>query len=500
MPRSCLLALAALLAAAPPARALTTGETAKGKRLSVPGFPTQAAYYFVPPDYDASKKYTLFLAFKIHHSGEEYGFYFSDLINEGDTIVAAMNLVSSRYWYYSSTYRRDKPHERVASLYKALGKQFNLSSRMFIATEGYGARVMQEFAFRFPKRVCGLAIHDPDYLCDVKWNTPKVPQLVTASSNSSWEMRRVEKFLADCKRNKYRCILFQTVPGYGDQYEGQARELLVDFYKRCTGSPEAGVPEEIVKSYKKAAELLKIDEYAEAIALLKPIAGSEDAGEFQKRARRMLVEIHAKAVERFEAAEALAKTDRDKAVAMYHDIAKKFQGSSVAEKSRERLKDLGVATIEPKDPVQPAPKDPDKPVEPEPVASKDEQLARKLLDEGNRLLAEGHRDKALSCFRAAAIHGETRAGREAAAKLKGLASTQVSPDPPPQPRKDPEPVEPQPPSVDKQCQSWLSLARNYIANQRYRQARAYLERVIRKSPKSTHAEEARILLEECRGN
>ncbi len=497
MRRCTFLALVCLLATfATPAHGLERGEEVKGTRIAVPGFPTQAAYYFVPEDYDASKTYTLFLAFKIRRSGEEYGFYMSDFVHDGNTIVAAMNMLSSSSWS-SSRHRRDKPWLRVGNLWKALKQKYNLSSRMFIATEGYGARPMQDFAYSYPKRVCGLAIHDPDYLTDIKWNTPRIPTLITVSSNSSWEMRRVERFLADCKRNNYRTIMFQTVPGYTYQYEEKAKELLRGFYRKCTGSKEAGVPEEVVKNYRKAVELAKIDEFGEAIELLKPIAAAKDAGDYPKMSRKLLGEIAAAAAKRLEDGDKLTEADKVKAIDIYRDVATKFRGTSAAGKAEARLKDLGVAATATGKPTVP-----DKP-EP-PAESKDEEFARTSLQEARRLLGDGEREKALACLRAAAMYGETRAGREAADLLKQLATADAPKPPAPKPP-DTKPDKPDRPAPaastpERECQQWLALARNYMANKRYSQAKTYLNRVIRKHPGTAFADEAKLLIEECDTN
>lgn len=498
MRRCTFLALAWLLATfATPAHGLERDEEVKGTRITVPGFPTQAAYCFVPEDYDASKTYTLFLAFKIGRSGEEHGFYMSDLMHEGNTIVAAMNMLSSSSWS-SSRHRRDKPWLRVANLWKALKQKYNLSPRMFIATESYGARPMQDFAYGNPKRVCGLAIHDPDYLTDIKWNTPRIPTLITVSSNSSWEMRRVERFLDDCKRNNYRTILFQTVPGYTYQYEEKAKELLRGFYRKCTGSKDAGVPEEVVKNYRKAVELAKIDEFGEAIELLKRIAAAEDAGDYPKMARGLLGEIAAAAAKRLEDGDKLSEADKVKAIDIYRDVATKFRGTSAAEKAEAKLRELGVAATPTGKPTVP-----DKPDKPEPPAeSKDEEFARTSLQEARRLLAEGERAKALLCLRTAAMYTGTRAGREAADQLKQLAAADAPKPPETKPDKPDKPDTPAPAAstAERECQQWLALARNYMANKRTSQARTYLNRVIRKHPGTAFADEAKLLLEECSTN
>jgi len=493
MPRRCLVWIVPLIAAGAVVGAAEEEpldrDRSKGRRIMVPGFSTQAAYYFLPDDFDKRKTYKLFFAFRVHSSMEEQGFGWGSFANEADCIVAAMNLASGGDWYYT-TYRRDKPHQRVASMYKALGKRFSLSTRMFIATEGYGARVMQEFAMAYPKRVYGIAIHDPDNLVKLKWDTPKIPTLVTVSANSSWSMWRVERFLQKAKQFKYNCIYFQTVPGYCDQEEGRARALVTEFYKRSIGSPDVGVPKEAVKQYDKAAELLKIGEYAEAAELLRPIAASSKTGDYRKRARKLLGTIDGLADKQLEAAAGVAAADKAKAAAMYREILKKFRGTSGAERAEAELKKLGLAAVVPAD-------KPDKPDEPPtpPVESKDEQLAQALLDQAEKLLAQGQRDKALQCLRAAAIHGDTRAGEKAAARLKQLAETKEPTPPTPPNDKPDEPKKPD--DVAAKCEKWLALARNYMANRRYAQAKGYLRRIIRTSPDSRHADEARELLAKC---
>lgn len=499
-----------ILAAAwmPSAQARESRVASKGKRITVPGFATQAAYYFLPEDFDKEKTYHLFMVFMIHNSGEESAFGLSNMVDEGDTIVAAMNMLSTSYYSYSR-YRRDRPWLRVGNLYKALRKNFRLHPKMFIATEEEGARPMQDFAYSYSKTVCGMAIHDPDYMSGVQWNTPRIPTLLTCgSSYSSYSLRNIEKFLADCKSNNYRSIKFQTVPGYADLGEGTQRELMVDFYQRCIGSPEAGVPKEIVAAYNKAGELTKIDEYAEAIALLRPIADSKDAKAFQKKARELLVKIGAAAGERLAAADKIADTSRDNAIDMYRDIARKFAGTNAAQAAEGKLKAMGVAVVDPKAKPKTPTKEPIRePVEPEPPEpapdSKEEVRAQKLCEEGERLLAEGHRDRALSCFRAAALHRGTRAGRKAESKIEELSKTAATVDPPVKPDEPVKPDKPVKPPVSaadrlaKQCEQWLGLARNYINNKRYDQAKTYLRRVIQKNPNSTYAAEARVLLETC---
>ena len=498
------LAIACLATGAwmPRAEALESRQPSEGKRIMVPGFATQAAYYFLPEDYDETKTYHLFVVFMIHQSGEDTAFGLSDMVNEGDTIVAAMNMLSTSYYSYSR-YRRDRPWLRVGNLYKALRSKFKLDSRMFIATEGDGARPMQDFAYSYPKLMCGMAIHDPDYMSDVKWNTPRIPTLLTCSSSySSYSLRNIERFLADCKRNNYRSFIFQTLPGYTDLGESRHKPMLVEFYKRCIRSAEAGVPKEVVSAYEKAVELAKIDEFAEAIVLLKPLADSKDAGPYQAKAREGLAKIGETATQRLEAADKVAATSREKAVDMYRDLAKRFRGSTAAEGAAAKLKAMGVAVAEPrKDPKTTPVETPVKPDEPAPPAeAKDEVLARKLHEEGERLLAEGQRDKALSCLRAAAFYGDTRAGRRAAVKLEDLSKTTATADPPEKPDKPDKPDNPAPSADERlaqQCEQWLGLARNYIANKRFPEARTYLRRIIQKSPNSTHAGEARVLLETC---
>jgi tetratricopeptide (TPR) repeat protein len=473
----------------------------KGERVALPGDPVQCFYYFLPKDFDPAQTHVLFFAFGIRAYGEARGFGWNTFADEAKCIVAAMNLVTTSSYYSSYSYswgpnyKRDRPFERSALVYKTLSSKFKLAPRMFIVSSDEGARVMQEFVLSNPSRVCGYALHDADSLVTLRLESPQVPLLLTVPSAHSYATRACVTFVEQVRRMGYKNVYFETVPDSSYQAYGEARPRVLKFFKACTGVKEEKAPAKIAADYARAEELVTKGEYADAIALLTVIVGARNAGKSRDQAANLIATIEAIGEKELKQAELVAGQDKAKAAALYKGIVTKFAGITIADTATERLEKLGAAG--------PPPEKGDKTPEKGPAESETEQLARKLYESGEKFLAEGDKEKALTSFRAAALHADTRAGRLAEAKVKALtASAKVvepaDPDDKQPPKTDPKTTR-QADAMTQDCERWLSMAKNYISNKQFAQARTYLKKILAKYPESDYAQSAKELLIECDG-
>ena len=404
---------------------LRAGEDEPKRRLK--SDPTQEYYVYLPGNFDAAKRYWLFVA--VHGLGGkgEGALGWAEFADEGQCIVVGPTFSGQ----YQMPTAKNEYGQKMIAIHKELSRQYKLQRKFFITGFSAGAQFAHRFTLECPQHVVGCAAHSAGSWSGPNARAKYVPFVVTCGEDDRQRIHMARNFADDLERKGYK-VTTGWFKGVDHSMCEEARKLTKDLYWAATTGMTVEERGKAAKALEEGERLFKDGKFAEAYQVLAKLARGKRKSEFAERAASTLRQIAKLGGEKLAEIEEQSKTDVAAAIKALEKLQDDFKGFRVAKAAAQMLHKLkggqGAETA-------PEPAAPDEPAETKPMPKP--------------------RPKPTT-----ATTG-TKSGQTAA--------------------------------------RWLSLARNFIANNKKDMARGYLKRIITRFPESDEAAEAKTLLMELEG-
>jgi len=185
-------------------------------------------YLYVPKDYAGDRTWPLFVG--IHGSGGSgldcWNMWQPYAEDEG-FILLCPSIPGDSGGYYL-----DVGEQTVWSAVRAVQKEYNVSSRMFMAGFSAGAYFIQGFALHYPNYVSGLAILSSGYYTT---GFPRVPVLIVIGGADHPESLQANAELATYLNNKGYDLRYYILPGVGHWPTSKTEELTIELFRKTIG-------------------------------------------------------------------------------------------------------------------------------------------------------------------------------------------------------------------------------------------------------------------------
>ena len=397
---ACLLAVAACCARA--------GEEEPKRRLR--SDPTQEYWVYLPGDFDAAKRYWLFVAVHGLGGNGENALGWAKFADEGRCIVVGPT--------FTGTYQFPKAGsghgKALIEIVKELGKQYKLERKFFITGFSAGAQFAHRFTLECAQYVVGCAAHSAG-----SWGSPNtkaryVPFVVTCGEDDKSRIHIARNFADDLKRKGYK-VTSAWYKGVAHSMCGEARELTRDLYWAATTGMTVEERDKATKLLEEGKKLFEDGQYAQALQALLPLARAKRENEFSERATSILRQASKLGAEKLAAIQEQAKTDPEaaaEALAQFQDAFKGFRVARAAAALLAQLKsgagaDPGTAPEVASDPpteAKPQPEPPAKPSsataggQPTATAARWLALARNFLANDKKDMARSYLQRIIARF------------------------------------------------------------------------------------------------------
>jgi len=360
--------------------------------------PLQEYYVYLPKDFDAQKRYWLFVAVHGLGGNGDGALGWADFADEGQCIVVGPTF-KGRYQF--PTADNDIGRNMIA-IHKELSRKYRLHRKFFVTGFSAGAQFAHRFALECPRSVGGCAAHSAG-----SWETPntkarRVPFVVTCGADDEERIHAAKSFAEDLERKRYQ-VTTGWFKGVGHQLCDEARKLTKDLYWSATTGMTMQERDKALATLETGEGLFKEGKFAEAYTALITLARAKRKTEFSTRATSVLRQIAALGKKRLMEIQEQANTDpaaATKALEKLRDDFKGFKVAGAAARLLAKLKSAKAADttptpkqVEPERPREEKPKPMPAP-RPKPDGQKAREMRIRWLNFARNLIANDKKDAA----------------------------------------------------------------------------------------------------------